>query len=122
MSYLLVDMIADIPNLVSWHPTGSRFICDPPPMDTDEDTMILVEEGALEYAVNDLKNQSWEMGGSEVPGNPSRWISFRKDFYNFIVTDSKTFYDQMVAATMEAKRLNLLKKEDRVALFRTFCV
>lgn len=37
---------------------------------------------------------------------------------NLIVTQDNKFYDRFMAATSVAKRLNLLDKADRIALFQ----
>jgi hypothetical protein len=95
--------------------TGSRVICDPPPMDTDEDYVCLAHpstEGALVTA------------GFEASIDPEMYedlpdfIPYRCGEFNVIVTESEDFYERFVQATEEAKRLNLTEKSDRIALFQ----
>lgn len=105
---------------------GSRETCSPPPTDTDEDFLVLVD--AIDW--NDLC-ACLEEGGFEVEGNyapeagvtpEEGFLSFRKgdgkDAVNFILTCSEEFFNLFMAATLEAKRLNLMLKEERVALFQ----
>lgn len=97
------------------HPTGSRYICNPAPTDTDDDTVVLWEEGTLNKAIDVYLDAGWKMGGSYIPGN--KWQSFKLNELNHIVTDNLEYYQKFITATNVAKRLNLLKKEDRVVLF-----
>lgn len=52
-------------NILSKWPTGSRYICNPPPTDTDNDTVILV--ASFEEATKALLADGWEEGGSLTP-------------------------------------------------------
>jgi hypothetical protein len=45
-------------------PTGSRVICDPPPMDTDEDYLCLVDTGVVNKFIEDLTDHGFIIGGS----------------------------------------------------------
>ena len=101
---------------ISYHPTGSRYICNPAPTDTDEDIVCLATEElklALEYA------------GAEADGEPEKYegmsdfVSMRMGEVNVIVTDAPSFYRRFVAATEEAKAKNLVSKADRIALFQS---
>jgi len=47
-----------------------------------------------------------------------RFSSYVKKEVNLIVTEDPKFFDKFMAATSVAKRLNLLSKEDRIALFQ----
>jgi hypothetical protein len=95
--------------------TGSRVICDPPPMGTDEDYVCLAHpstEGVLVTA------------GFEMSIDPEKYedlpdfIPYRCGEFNVIVTEDPQFYALFVEATEEAKRLNLTDKSDRIALFQ----
>lgn len=107
-------------------PVGSRVTCDPPPTDTDEDFIAYMEEEETVYALLvPLQENGWEMGGSAVGnggvgdgGAGDGWYSFRKGNQNLILVYKRPIYDSFMAATAIAKRLNLLRKEDRVALFQ----
>ena len=97
------------------HPTGSRYICNPPVMDTDSDTVILVNGYHDWYKM--LIDEDWTDSGEhyDIEGD---FRSFRKGQENYIVTEDEDFYWSYVKATEGAKALNLLDKEDRIKLFR----
>lgn len=96
------------------HPTGSRYICNPPPMDTDNDTVFLVN-GYYDWRQM-LLNDGWEdCGASYETGG--EFQAFRKGEENWIVTEDEEFFTSYVKATEGAKALNLLNKEDRIKLF-----
>lgn len=97
-------------------PGGSREICNPPPTTTDADYHVLTR--SLGETVTSLLRDGWTLGGSDM-ADAERWFaSFTKDGYNLIVTERRPFYDALVRATAIAKRLNVLNKEDRIALFK----
>lgn len=114
-------------------PVGSRVTCEPPPEDSDADFLVLVAEEDFDDFTSLLEDGGWELGGSVVA--PAEFDvsaystagygfnSYTKEMecgtvYNFIITCSEEFFDKFMAATAEAKALNLLKKEERVALFQ----
>lgn len=103
-------------------PVGSRVTCNPPPTDTDEDFLVLVAVEDWNDLCGCLDYEGFEMEGSyapEVGVTPDEgFLSFRKGTVNFILTTSEEFFNLFMAATMEAKRLNLMLKEERVALFQ----
>lgn len=94
--------------------TGSRAICDPPPMDTDEDYVLLDKNDCFQTLLTmgfKLTSEPEYEGGS--------WFStWRMDEYNLIVTNDRIFYNRFVAATLLAKQRNLLIKDDRIELFK----
>lgn len=97
------------------YPTGSRYICNPPPIDTDNDTIVLASEGYEEA----LSADGFDYTMSEVDyGTQGLFLSWRKGENNYIVTTDEEFYNRFVKATNLAKLLNLLRKEHRVALFQ----
>ena len=115
-------------------PVGSRVTCDPAPTDTDEDYLLLVAPNGLEldpkyddryYALERyLHEHGWTRGGSlpaeigvTIPPE-QRFESWTFDEINLILTTSNIFYQRFLAATAVAKRLNLLNKPDRIALFQ----
>jgi hypothetical protein len=116
-----IDRLRAIAHLV---PVGSRVTCDPPPSGTDQDYLVLLNRriGDIFHAI--LKDDDWEYGGSiiddEVNLVPTadRFGSYRLDDINIIATYSPSFYQRFLAATSIAKRLNLLEKDDRIALFQ----
>ena len=100
---------------IKWMPTGSRYICNQPPMDTDEDYIALVGDGAegvltlAGFAMNTDPNKYDEM---------PEFLAFRSGEFNVVTTQNVEFYARFCAATEEAKGRNLLAKADRIALFQ----
>jgi hypothetical protein len=101
-------------------PVGSRETCNPAPEDTDEDWLILVHEGRLRNVTARLEEAGYTVDGHDRydTTETSGFVSWRSGEVNVIVTEDPEFHDRFVAATSIAKRLNLLSKSDRVALFQ----
>lgn len=101
--------------------TGSRYICDPPVLDTDDDYIVLVDDLA-ESIEKFLYQDGWKRSGAESYPVGGNWESIKKTFngtvINLIMTDDENFFNRFVHATETAKKLNLLKKEDRIVLFQ----
>lgn len=122
--------------VAAWHLIGSSASCSPPVLDTDIDYMVLVTD--LQDTTNYLGETNWTNCCADWadhrgldPGLSLRadsyavedkygasFTAFRKDKYNLIVTDDKTLYLRSVGAHMVCKHLNLLDKQDRIALYR----
>lgn len=103
--------------LTSAEPVGSRVTCDPAPTDTDEDWLVLVREVPIER----LQEAGFGQEGSPefYTGNDAGGFrSWRKGEINLITTQSEEFYRLFLTATYLAKRFNLLRKQDRIALFQ----
>lgn len=106
-----------------WHFTGSRFICDPAPTDTDLDLIVHVSD--LYSCVVRATGAGFELDGS-IPENAvhsyaakeNHFVSLKRGELNLICTQSASFYQKFVTATLEARRLNLLLKSERIALFQ----
>lgn len=101
------------PTIKACYPTGSRFICNPPPTDTDDDRVILVDEFPDPES---MKDQGWNRDGDDKYAS-SGFESYRNGEKNYILVKSRRKYIQYVAATLVAKELNLTNKEDRINLF-----
>lgn len=95
-------------------PVGSRVTCSPPPTDTDEDFLLLVED--LDEAVKKLKGIGFDTGMTKeqeeeyknlsmVSGG--RFKSLRFGDVNYIVTQSAFFFDRFMTATHICKTLNV---------------
>ena len=95
-------------------PTGSSYICNPPVLDTDIDQMFLVDD--LEKVSKILEKLGWKRCGKEEY-NVDKWVAYRKDNLNALLTDNLDYFNKFLQATEEAKKLNLLDKKDRIALF-----
>lgn len=101
-------------------PVGSRETCSPPPDDGDYDYLCLVvnrEEfvkEAAKYGFTDETVQTPE----KYLGTSRRFTSLRRGELNLIASDDEAFIQEFRAATSIAKKFNLLKRDDRVALFQ----
>lgn len=99
--------------------TGSSVICNPPVENTDIDFVIcttsyyeicsfLIRNGFRQSCADeeeyDLENEGFEC--------------YRKNNINLIVTENYDWYKKWVFSTVVAMKLNLLKKEDRITLFK----
>jgi len=106
---------------IAFAPVGSRVTCVPPPTDTDEDWLLLLGKENVAWA---LLDQGWEHDGSRVDdglnenGPDGTFHSYSSNGVNVIATASEEFYRRFMAASSIAKRLNLLVKSDRIALFQ----
>lgn len=112
---------------VIMHPTGSKYICNPPVEDTDEDYIVFVAPKYFEDIINEALDNGCDFDGSDI--SPAEddvnvrefdfpWNSVRDGDKNYIITSSKEFYNKFVNATKLAKCLNLLDKNDRIRLFQ----
>ena len=100
-------------------PTGSSYICNPPVTNTDVDEMFLVDD--LQEVNFQLTGLGWTKCGLEeetYQDKPSHWAAYRKENMNALLTTDLKYFMNFFKATEEAKHLNLLNKEDRVALFQ----
>lgn len=102
-----------------WFRTGSRVICNPPVMNTDADFVVLcdsqrgherIEEAGF---INTSEDHGDDYGARDAP-----FTTYRCGEVNLIVTDAEWFFTNWCGATDIAKRLNLLDKADRIALFQ----
>lgn len=96
-------------------PVGSRVTCDPAPQDTDEDFLIYGD-----HAERLIGNGFHQEGSPEFyTGNDAGGFrSFRKGRVNVITTPDHDFFLRFMAATELARRFNLQRKADRIALFQ----
>jgi hypothetical protein len=97
---------------VEWHPVGSRYICDPAPMDTDVDFICLTENAMRSEAM--LIGAGWQENGSRLPDNINQnFISYKKGEVNLVVTPSHKFYSAFLEASNFCRKLNVMEKSDR---------
>ena len=100
--------------------TGSKAICDPAPLGTDIDFVGLAALPLSTMCSILVKpRHKWEYTGRAGYKNTNTFDTYRKFEYNLIVVADPIYYMQWVVATQLAKKKNLLKKEDRINLFRT---
>lgn len=102
-------------------PVGSRVTCNPAPTDTDADYLAFVQPalwGQLRAALD--ANGFESHPAYETPESPpsASFRSFRNGDVNVITTCEEWFFNRFMAATSLAKRFNLLRKDDRIALFQ----
>ena len=107
---------------------GSRVTCNPAPPDTDEDWLVLYPEERFQELHDVLYLDGWSLGGSFMAGsfnqsNPDeQFRSYTKEINgikrNLICTSSEIFHKRFWAATTVSTRLNLMNKDDRIALFQ----
>lgn len=103
---------------------GSRVTCNPAPTDTDDDYLVLVNIEQHLTLDTVLFRKNWILGGSQLPDEinhtppDGKFKSYTLGRLNLIITESPEFFRRFMAATSVAKRLNLLDKPDRIALFQ----
>ena len=100
-------------------PTGSNYICNPPVDNTDIDYMVLLPKDNKTLVQLNLYGKQWEHCGENYgEDDKSNFMAFRKGKYNLILTDNPLYFQLFRDATTLAKKLNLLEKQQRVALFK----
>lgn len=121
----VIELLPEVirPYCVKAEAVGSRVTCDPPPNDTDQDVLLLVDAGRFDEIRQALEADGFDHDGSEVDDQfeidaATSFQSFSLGDLNFIITASAEFYGKFMAASSVAKRLNLMRKDDRVALFQ----
>jgi hypothetical protein len=109
-----------------WVPVGSRVTSDPPPVDTDEDWLVLIKSGFRGrfwadsvFGREDVECPDESEGYGGLSGT-NEFESVRFGNVNLIVVsyDRKSFFDRFLVATNLAKRFNLRDKKHRIALFQ----
>ncbi len=117
----MLKSIIEIPEnlFIGIYQTGSSVICDPPVTNTDIDFIICTgKQKQLDKFLTDngFDNSTEDQVEYELEGEG--FFCYRKDNVNLIVTTQYDWYLKWVTATKLAKKLNLLKKEDRITLFK----
>jgi len=97
-------------------PTGSSYICNPPVTNTDIDQVFFVYH--LGIADEQMRGLGWTVCGPDHYPNVV-WKAYRKGNLNALLTDNCQHFLKMYHATEVAKKLNLLNKADRIALFKS---
>lgn len=98
-------------------PTGSRVICNPPVMDTDEDFVVL-SNADYPQILQVMTDAGYTKDGGENYDSAKNledggFVSFKKGTTNYIVVTSLESHIKWVRATNLAKLLNLREKSDR---------
>ena len=117
----MLKSIIDIPNEL-WegiYQTGSSVICNPPVTDTDLDYVIYTnEETKLDIFLKCEGFKESCVDKAEYDLGDNGFYCFRKENINLIVINDDKMYRKWIVATKLSKKLNLLKKEDRIILFQ----
>jgi hypothetical protein len=111
----VADVLGDASYLLA--PVGSRVTCSPPPVGADEDWLCLCNPKASER----LQAAGFEQDGSPefYTGNDNGGFrSYRRGDLNVIITQDSDFFERFTTASELARRFNLLRKCDRIALFQ----
>ena len=107
-------------------PCGSMVTCSPPPSDTDEDFLVELSRDHQWSVVGDvMKRGGLYLDGLDYSNGAEQmfqsWKSnLRHDLdkqMNFIITSDFLFAARHRLATKICKRLNLMNKADRIAVF-----
>lgn len=77
--------------------TGSRVICNPPVLDTDEDFLLLVDKSVVGSLETRLKSEGFSSGGSPE----GKWFFFRNKESGRIVKDHRQLSTQELNPTWE---------------------
>lgn len=102
-------------------PCGSRVTCNPPPVDTDRDFLVVMPDDheKISAIVSSLDAAGFRWEGSEhYQDAAGDFMSWRRDDVNLIVTRNAVFATRHRAATYVCTRLNLQNKPDRIAVFQ----
>lgn len=105
-------------------PCGSRVTCNPPPDDTDQDYLVEIidaDRDRVARIVNALSGAgfTWEGTAHYQDAAATNFMSWRNDeAINLIVTAHPDFARRHRVATAVCARLNLMDKQDRIALFQ----
>lgn len=118
----MMDAVEQLkPLFISITPVGSRVTCNPPPTDTDRDFLVLVSPekwGELSELLIDWEHDGSDVSDPEILDAALAFQSYSLGNDNIIATKCPEFHRRFLAASSVAKRLNLMQKADRVALFQ----
>lgn len=107
-------------------PVGSRVTCNPPPTGTDQDLLVLIDEGEdiLSGFEQKLSDWDWEYESEKYADTATEFDSWRKTVdgteFNIILTQDPKWFDTFLDATFSCKEKNLLTKEGRIEEFEKF--
>lgn len=104
--------------IISRFPTGSRVICNPPPMDTDEDWCILYDKVDFRTIDRVLVDRGYYYSGKYY-NKTTKFRTYRHNTnpLNLIMTRHLDWYERFQEATDIATQENILDKNERVELF-----
>lgn len=105
----------------AYYPVGSYHTCNPPVTDTDIDFIICSNPGKFGELIESIEAQGYKQSNldqEEYELNGEGFYCCRRDNINLIITENREFFQKWVEGTQLAKKMNLLKKEDRITLFQ----
>lgn len=100
------------PTIRATYKTGSRHTCNPPVMDTDDDTLVLVDRLPDKKF---MKDNGWEFCGDQEYS--SSFEAYRNGERNLILITNEATYIRRCAATELCKAMNLTDKTARIAIW-----
>lgn len=115
-------------NVIGFIRTGSRYICDPPVENTDEDFVIFtankkqlqIQLQGLGYVLSIKDIEKYKADETDPFAMYNIFDAYRhpSNAHNLIVVNRADDFLRWKVATMVAKELNLRDKQHRVMLFR----
>lgn len=113
--------------VIKSHRTGSNYICDPPVLDTDIDTLVLVSN--LVFYRDALFHDGWNVHGdyhkeADFANNlysDYAFLTARKGKENIIAYANEVGYERFLTATLICKAFNMTDKADRVKAHVVAC-
>ena len=102
--------------IVTWHYTGSAYICEPPVQDTDTDYLILCKPDARLKLVEELISKGYLLNSYQSEGQFVN-MKLTEQRIDLILIEDENYYNSFVYATEVAKFLNVEQKDARVSLF-----
>lgn len=104
--------------VASIHPTGSRYVCNPPVMNTDIDFVIYSQSSVAArllkagFNVTSLKEYAQVI-------DKSKFKCWRRGKVNLVVTHDKAFAEAFQTGTHISKRFNVKEKWHRIVIHGT---
>ncbi len=80
--------------------------------------ITLVVPFVIPILVLSIPEEDYQREGKNDEIKDMEFLSLKRDEINLIITKSQKFVDKFLLATSLTKRLNLMDKDDRIAVFR----
>ena len=94
---------------------GSRAICNPPPVGTDDDRLVLfIHPGDLKKAVERLEAEGWVRDPNYNLDEEFTSLKQEGNELNLILTENQEFFYKFKAAVAICKKFNVMDKETRI--------
>lgn len=111
------DMPSPFHETCAYAPTGSRRICTPPVMDTDDDWIVYIPMDLSGEAADFLDQAGAQCNDSQMSYNDG--VSYRYGEVNLILLWDYQLFHRWVSATYWAAKFNLTDKRDRKDFFQS---